>query len=296
MFFAPGLIFGGTEGDGSRFHVSRSRTNFRRYRGRRVPVPYLAHPDSFSVVPRACCPVFMFPAPEYIFGGSVGVGSLFHVLRCRTRFRRYRGCRVPFSYFALPDSFSVVPRASGPVFMFCAPELIFGGFEDVGCSFQVLRSRTRFRRYRGRQIPFSRFVLPDSFSAVPRVSGPVFMFCALVLVFGGTESIGSRFHFLRSRTHFRRYRGRRVPFSYFALPDSFSAVPRESGLVFMICAHGLVFGGSDGIGSSFHVLRSRTHFHQYRGVRRVLFSYFALSDSGADIAMARGGQLTPPGF
>jgi Plant mobile domain len=41
--------------------------------------------------------------------------------------------------------------------------------------------------------------------------------------------IGSRFHVLRAPTHFRRYRGRQVPFSCFALLDSFSAVPRASG-------------------------------------------------------------------
>jgi hypothetical protein len=60
----------------------------------------------------------MFCAPGVVFGGNKGVG-------------------VPFSCFALPDSFSAVPRASGPVFMFCVPGLIFGGTEGVGSRFDV---------------------------------------------------------------------------------------------------------------------------------------------------------------
>jgi hypothetical protein len=36
-FLLTGLIFGGTDGVESRFHVLRARTNFRLYRGRRVP-------------------------------------------------------------------------------------------------------------------------------------------------------------------------------------------------------------------------------------------------------------------
>jgi hypothetical protein len=71
--------------------------------------------------------------------------------------------------------------------MFCALGLVFGGIEGVG---------------------------------------PIFMFCAPGLVYGGTEGVGSRLHVLRSRTRFRRFRGRRVSFSSFALPESFSAVPR----------------------------------------------------------------------
>jgi hypothetical protein len=58
-------------------------------------------------------------------------GSRFHVLRSQTHFRRYRGRRVPFSCFACPHSLSAVQRTSCPVFMFCAPELIFGGTESV---------------------------------------------------------------------------------------------------------------------------------------------------------------------
>jgi hypothetical protein len=161
----------------------------------------------------------MFCTLGIVFGGTGCVRSLFHALCSRTPFRRYRRRRVPFSCFALPDSFSAIPGATDPFFLFCALELIFGGTEGVMSRFHVLRSRTRFRRYRGRRVPFSCFALPDSFSAVPRAWGPDFMFCAKGLIFGGSEFDGSRFHLLRSRTHFRRYRGRRVSFSCFALPD-----------------------------------------------------------------------------
>jgi hypothetical protein len=214
MFCAPLIVFGCTEGVGSLYHVLRSRTHFRRYEG---------------------------------------VRSLFHVLRFRTRFRRYRGRRIPFSCFARPDSFSAVPRASDPVFMFCAPGLIFISAECVGSCFHVWRSRTRFRRYRGRRVPFSCFARSDSFSAVPRASGPVFMFYAPGLVFDDTVGIRSVFHVLHSQTHFRRYRGSRVPFSCFTLHNSFSTVPTASGPVFMYCAPGLVFGSTEGVGSHFYV-------------------------------------------
>jgi hypothetical protein len=285
MFCAPGLIFGGTEGVGSRFHVLRSLARFRRYRGRRVPFSCFALPDSFSAVQRASGPVFMFCAPGLVFGGTEGVVSRFHVLRPRTRFRRYRGRRVPFSCYALLDSFSGVPSASGPVFMFCALGLIFGGNEGVGSRFHVLRSLTRFRRYRGRPVPFSCFALRDSFSAVQWASGPVFMFCSPRIVFGGTEGVGSRFHVLQAQTRFRRYRGRRVPFSFFAPPDSFSGVPSASGPVFMFCALGLVFGGTEGAASSFHVMRNLARFRYYR-VRRGLFSCFARPDSFSAVTWA----------
>jgi hypothetical protein len=188
-------------------------------------------PDSFSAVPRASGPFFMFCAPGLIFGGTKGVGSRFHVLRDCTHFRRYRGRRVPFSYFARPDSFSAVPWVSGPVFTFCSQGLVFGVAECVGSRFHVLRSRTHFRRYRGRLLPFSCSALPHSFSPVLRASGPI---SCLVL-----------------------------PFSCFALHDSFSVVPRASGPVFMFCALGIVFGGTEGVGTLFQVLRSRTRFQRY---------------------------------
>jgi hypothetical protein len=159
MFCAHGLVFCGTEGVGSRFHVLRARTSFQRYRGRRVPFSCFVRTDSFSAVPRASGPTFMFYAPGLVFGGIEGVRSCFHVFRSRTRF--------------LP-----VPRASGPVLMFCPPGLIFGGTEGVASRFHVLRTQTRFRRYRGLRVPFSCLTCPDLFSAIPSASGPVFMFCA----------------------------------------------------------------------------------------------------------------------
>jgi hypothetical protein len=187
------LIFGGTEGVGSSFYVLRSRTRFLRYRGRWVQFscfalldPIWAVPRAsgqvlcftflypFSAVPSSSDPVIMFLAPRLAFGGIEGVRSSFHVLHSRAHFLRYQGRRVQFSCFALPDLFSAIPRVSGLVFMFCAPRPDLGGTESDGSSFHVLRSRTRFWRYRGRQIPFSCFALPDLFSVVPRASSPVF--------------------------------------------------------------------------------------------------------------------------
>jgi hypothetical protein len=156
MFCAPGLFFCGTEGVESRFHVLQFRTRF---------------------------------------AGTEGVPSRFHVLCSRTCFRRYRVRRVPFSCFALADSFLAVPRESCPVFIFCAPGLVFGYAECVGSRFHVLCSRTRLRRYRWRRVPSSRFARPESFSAVPSATGPVFTFCALGLVFSGTGELGPIFLF-----------------------------------------------------------------------------------------------------
>jgi hypothetical protein len=254
MFCASGLVFGSTESVGSRFHVLRARTCFHRYKGRRVPFSYFALPASFSAVPMVSGPVFTLCSPGLVFGGKGGIGSYFRVLRARTHFRRFRGRRVPFSCFARPDSFSAVPSASGHVFMFCALGLVYGGTNGVGSLFHVLRTRNRFRRYRGRRVQFSCFALPYPFSAVPRASSPVFMFCAPGLVFGGSGGVGSRFQVLCAWTRFRRYRGRRVSFSRFALLDTFSTVSRASTPVFMFCAPGLVFCGTEGVESHFHVL------------------------------------------
>jgi hypothetical protein len=285
MFCASEVVFGGAECVGSRFHVFRARTHFRRYRGRRVPFSCFARPDSFSAVPRASGPFFMLCAPELIFDGTDGIGSRFHVLCSRTHFRRYRGHQVPFSCFVLSDSFSALPRASRLVFMFCAPGLVFGGAECVGSRFHVLPARTRFRRCRVRRVPFSCFACPESCSAVLSASGPIFKFCAPGLIFGGVECVGPRFTILCPRTHFRRCRVRRVPFSCFARPESFSAVSRASGPVFMFCASGVVFGSTECVGSRFHVLRSQTPFRRYRG-RRVPFSCFALPDSFSTVPRA----------
>jgi hypothetical protein len=188
----------------------------------------------FSTVPRASGPVLTFYEPGLISGGTEGVGSCFHVLLSRTSFRLFRESRVPFSCFALPDSFPAVLRASGPVFTFCAPGLIFDGTGCVASCFHILPARVLFRRYRGRRVLCSCFVLPDSFSEVPRASRPVFMFCALGLIFGGTEGVGSHFQVLCSRTRFRRCRVRWVTFSCFVLTDSFSAVPRVSFSCFVM--------------------------------------------------------------
>jgi hypothetical protein len=245
MFCAPGLIFGGIESVGSRFNVLRTQTHFWRYRGRRVPFSCFALPKLFSAVPGRRLPFSYFAWPYSFSKVPRASGPVFMFCATSTHFRRYRGRQVPFSYFALPDSFSAVPRASGSVFMFCAPVLVFDSTEGVGSRFHVLRAglvfggiggdvsrfhvlcrQTRFRRCRVRRVPFSCFARLDSFPVVPRASGPVFMFCASGLVFGGTEGVGSRIHVLRSRTRFRRYRRCQVPFSYFALRDSFSAVPR----------------------------------------------------------------------
>jgi hypothetical protein len=115
-----------------------------------------------------------------------------------------------YHVFRARTRFLTVPRASCLVFMFCAPGLVFDGTEGIGSRFNFLRARTRFRLYRGRRAPF---------------------------------------HVLRSRAHFWRYRGRRVPFSCFALLDSLSAVLWVSAPVFMFCSPGLIFGGTEGVGS-----------------------------------------------
>jgi hypothetical protein len=186
----------------------------------------------------------MFCAPELIFRGTEGVGSCIHVLHSHTHFQRYRGRWVHYSCFELPDSFSVVPRASSSFFMYCASGHVLGGTEGVESSFHVLRFQTFFWRYRGRWVPlsyfaflysfcavprvsgqFSCFALLNSFWAVPRASGPLFMFCAPGLIFGDTEGVWSSIHFLRSRTHFWRNLGCGVPFSCFAFSDLFWVVP-----------------------------------------------------------------------
>jgi hypothetical protein len=152
-------------------------------------------------VRRASVLVLMFSAPAHIFDVTESVGFRFHILRNRTHFRRYRGRMVPFLCFAFPDAFSTVLRASDP---------------------------------------FSCFALSGMFSAVQRASGLDFIFCAPGLFFGGTECIRSHFHVLCVRTHFLLYRGRRVPFSCFTQPDSFSAVTSASDFLFIFCASRLV--------------------------------------------------------
>jgi hypothetical protein len=177
MFCAPELVFDNNQGRRVSFLRFGLPDSFSAVPEGRVPFYIFARSDSFSAVSRALDLVFLFYAPRLIFDGTKGDGSRFHVLRARTHFRRYRGCRIPISCFALPNSFLAVPRASGPFSMFFAPGHIFGGTEVVGSSFHILRSG---------------------------------------LVFGGTVGVWSRFNVLRARIRFRRYRGRRVSFSYFA--------------------------------------------------------------------------------
>jgi hypothetical protein len=241
MFCVLGHVFVGTEGVGSRFHVLPARTCFQRKRGCRVPFLCFALPESFNAVPRASGTIFMFCALGLIFGGTEDVGS-------------------HFSYFARENSFSAVSKASAPVFIFCVPGLIFGGTEGVGSHFLVLRSRTHLRRFRYSHVLFSCFSHPDTSSAVSRGSCPIFLFYAPRVISRGIEGVGSLFHVLRTLTRFRRYRVRRVPFSCFVRSDTFSAVSRASGPVFIFCAPGHVFGGNEGVEFRFHVLRSRTRF------------------------------------
>jgi hypothetical protein len=159
----------------------------------------------------------------------------------------------------------MVLRASGLIFIVCGLGIFLGGTEGVGSRFHVLRSRTHFRRYQGRRVRFSCFVLPESFWAVSAASSPVFMFYAHGLVWGCTEGARPHFHVLRSRNGLGTYQRRKGPFSSFSLPDMFLAVSRASGPVFIFCAPRLILGGTVGDGSRFHVLRSRTRFRQYRG-------------------------------
>jgi hypothetical protein len=235
----------------------RARTHFRRYRGSPVPFSSFALPDIFlavpsasghvfmfctprlvlavpsatstvsmfyapgivSAVPRASSPIFMFCSLGVVFGGTEDVRSRFHVLRARTCFSFVPRTSCPVFMFCAPGLISAIPSVSCPVFIFYALEHVFGSTAGIGSRFHVLLAQTRFRRYRGRQLPFSCFVLPDSFSAVPRAFVHVFMFCAPGHIFGGTEGVGSRFHVLRVETRFRRSRKRRVPFSCFARRD-----------------------------------------------------------------------------
>jgi hypothetical protein len=175
----------------------------------------------------------MFCASGLIFGRTEGVGSCLHVL---------------------------------------APELVCGGNEGVRSCFYVLRARSCFLLYRGLRVPISCFVLLDLFSADPRASGPVLMYCESGHVFCGTEGVLSIFHVLRARTRFLRYRVRRVPSSCFVCSDSLS------GPFFMFCAPELVIDDTECVGSRFHVLSAWTRFWLYRG-RRFLFSCFARTGS-----------------
>jgi len=279
-FYAPEPVFRVTGGIGSCFPVLHYQTHFWHYRASRVLFSSFALPEAFSALPRCRIPFASFALPE---GFSNASGT--HVSRYRMRFLRYLVCRAPFSRFALPDAFSVLPSASGPdfmfrytrrnfglpecvghrfalrnvfsavpsdsslVFTFCAPGRVFGVTECVGSRFHVLCTRTRFRRFRVGQIPFSNFPLPVFFSSLR------------------SGSVGSRFQVLRSRTRFWRIRVGRVPFLSFAPPDAFSASLYGSGRVFKFCAPGLVFGVTECVGCRVLILHTRTCLRRYRGGR-----------------------------
>jgi hypothetical protein len=266
---------------GSCFHVMRSQTNFRRYRGRRscfhvwhsqahfrryrgpqIQFSYFVLLDSFLAVPSSSIPVLLFG----------------------TRFGRYRGRRVSFSYFVLSDSFPAVSRASvlfsyfallgsflavprAPilVFMFYALRPVLDGTEGTWSYFHMLCLQTHFRRYRGRRVPFSYFALLDPIWAVPRTSVPVFMFCASVLIFSGTDDAQSSFHVLPPGLIFGGTKDIGVSFLCFAIPDSFWAVPRASGSVFIFCAFGLIFDSTDGARFSFMFCASGLIFDGIEG-------------------------------
>jgi hypothetical protein len=88
MFCVPELVFDGTDGVGSRLNVLRALTHFQRCRVRRDPFSCYTPVVVFSGT-EGVGSCFMFWARGLIFGGTDGVGSRFHVLRYRTRFRRY---------------------------------------------------------------------------------------------------------------------------------------------------------------------------------------------------------------
>jgi hypothetical protein len=161
--------------------------------------------------------------------------------------------------------FLAVRRASCPIFMFCTPDHLFSGAEGVGSYFHVLHVGTHFRRNRGRRLPFSCFFIFGIILGGTKGVEPVFMVCDPGHIFDGTEGVVSQFLVLRSHTHFRRYRGRRFPFLCFARSDSLSEVPRYLGPVFIFCAPELIFSGTEGVGSRFHILCSRTRFRRSRG-------------------------------
>jgi hypothetical protein len=105
IFCAPEIILGGTEGVQSHFLVLHSRSRFRRYRGHWVAFSCFALPSLFSAIPYAPGPIFMFCDRGLILGGTVGVRSLFLVLRSRAHVRWYRERRLLFLCFALLTHF-----------------------------------------------------------------------------------------------------------------------------------------------------------------------------------------------
>jgi hypothetical protein len=134
IFTLPGLVFGDIEGAGSSFHVLCSRTHFRRYRKGQAQFSYFVLP--FSMVLRVSSPVSMFYTPKFISNETEGRSPDFMLYARRIIFDGTKGVRFQFSYFVLPNHFSVVPRALGSN---------FHGTEGVVSHCQVLRFRTHFR-------------------------------------------------------------------------------------------------------------------------------------------------------
>jgi hypothetical protein len=147
--------------------------------------------------------------------------------------------------FCAPNSFRAVPRASGPVFMFCAPELILGCIERAGSRFHVLCNETHFGWYRGCRVPFSFLALSDPFWAVPRAPGLAFMFCAPKLVSAILRALVLVFMFCAPGpvTRFKQNRGRRVQSSCFALPNSFLRYRGRRNPIFMFFCYRTHFRG-----------------------------------------------------
>jgi hypothetical protein len=77
MFCPAGLIFSGTEGVRSLFHVLRFGTNISAVLS-----------DPFSSELSTSSSVFMFCAPGLVFGYTEGVRSHFHIFLSHTRFQR----------------------------------------------------------------------------------------------------------------------------------------------------------------------------------------------------------------
>jgi hypothetical protein len=137
-------------------------------------------------------------------------------------------------------------------------------FYALGVIFDVLRALDRFSSFEPRV----------SFSTIPRALGAVSKLCASELILGSIEGDGSGNHVLRSQAHFWRYQGRYVQFLSFPLQDSFSTILGALSPIFMFSAHRLDFNGTMGVGSNFHVLRSRTRFGRYRRRWVYFFMYF----------------------
>jgi hypothetical protein len=144
--------------------------------------------------------------------------------------------------------------------MFCALTLILGSIVGVGSSFHVLPSKTRFGGTEDAESSFHVLRSRTRFRQYTKGVGTNFYILCSRTYFRRYRGCWVQFYFLRSQTRFERYRGRMVQFLCFALPDSFWIILRAPSLAFRFCTMGLVLDGTEGVKSSFHILRSRTHF------------------------------------